>query len=157
VLYSTKWVKLGYSTASHNPTQPHRNNQHGPLQPYPPAALPSLSPWVEQRHHKILVPPLPYTICRPRAVGLVLAVIGFLAWGGKVRGIKKKRDGSALALGGHRFKCINNKQMADGVNIRGCVGEEARLGWNVWGGRRPVIWRVELINKKIERWADPWP
>jgi hypothetical protein len=38
--------------------------------------------------------------------------------------------------------------MADGVNIRGCIGEEARLGQNVWGGRLPIIWGVELIDKK---------
>jgi hypothetical protein len=49
----------------------------------------ALSPWVNQRHQQIMVPPLPDTIRRPRAVGLVLAVVGLLAWGGKMRGIKK--------------------------------------------------------------------
>jgi hypothetical protein len=38
--------------------------------------------------------------------------------------------------------------MADGVNVRGCVGEEARLGQNMWGGRLPVIWGVKLIDEK---------
>jgi hypothetical protein len=47
--------------------------------------------------------------------------------------------------------------MRDGDEVRGCVGEEARLGRNVWGGRLPIIKGVELIDKKIERWADPWP
>ncbi len=47
--------------------------------------------------------------------------------------------------------------MADGVDVRGCIGEEARLGQNMWGGWLPVVWGVELINKQIERWADPWP
>ena len=47
--------------------------------------------------------------------------------------------------------------MEDGVDVKGCVGEEARLGWNVWGGRLPVVWWVEIIDEKIERWADPWP
>ena len=65
------------------------NNQHEPQPPYPPAALPSLSPWVEQWHHQIMAPPLPETIRRPRAVWLALAVVGLLAWGGKMRGIKK--------------------------------------------------------------------
>jgi hypothetical protein len=46
--------------------------------------------------------------------------------------------------------------MADSFNVTGCVGEEARLGRNVWGGRLPVVWGAELIHKKIERWADPW-
>jgi hypothetical protein len=86
-MYSTKWVKLGYSTASHNPTQPQHNNQHEPPPPYPPAALPSLSPWVEQQHHQIMSPPLPYTIRKPGADGLVLAVVGLHAWGGEMRGI----------------------------------------------------------------------
>ena len=62
-----------------------------------------------------------------------------------------------MALGGRRFKCLNNNQMGDGEDVRLCVGEEARLGRNVWGGRLPVIWGVELIDKKIDRWADPWP
>ena len=61
---------------------------------------------------------------------------------------KIERGGSALALGGRRFKCLNNNQMGDGNDVRGCVGEEARLGWNVWGGRLPVVWGVELIDKK---------
>ena len=62
-----------------------------------------------------------------------------------------------MALGGRRFKCLNNNQMGDSDDVRGCVGEEARLGRNVWGGRLPVVWGVELIDKKIDRWADPWP
>ena len=61
-----------------------------------------------------------------------------------------------MALGGRRFIFINNNQMADGVDIKWCVGEEARLGRDVWGGRLPVVWGVKLSDKKIERWADPW-
>ena len=83
VLYSTKWVK---SMRAQHKTH---NNQHEPLPPYPPAALPSLFPWVEQWHHQIMAPPLPDTIRRRRAVGLALAVVGLLAWGGKMRGIEK--------------------------------------------------------------------
>ena len=52
-----------------------------------------------------------------------------------------------MALGGRRFKCLNNNQMGDSDDVRGCVGEEARLGRNVWGGRLPVVWGVELIDK----------
>ena len=51
-------------------------------------------------------------------------------------------------LGCHRFKCLNNNQMGDGEDVRGCVGEEARLDRNVWGGRLPVVWGVKLIDKK---------
>ncbi len=38
--------------------------------------------------------------------------------------------------------------MEDGVIVKGCAGEEARLGRNVWGGRLPVIWGGIIINKK---------
>ncbi len=62
-----------------------------------------------------------------------------------------------MALGGCHFININNNQMEDGVDVRECVGEEVRPGQNVWGGRLPVIWGGILINKKIERWEDPWP
>ncbi len=56
--------------------------------PYPPVALPPLSPWVEQWHHQIMVPLLPNAMRRPQAVGVALAVVGLLAWGGKIRGIE---------------------------------------------------------------------
>ncbi len=65
--------------------------------------------------------------------------------------------GGCLALGGRRFININNNQMEDSVDIRECVGEEVRPGWNVWGGRLPIIWGGILIDKKIERWEDPLP
>ncbi len=56
--------------------------------PYPLAALPPLSPWVEQWCHQIMVPPLPNAMCRLRAIGVALAVVGLLGWGSKIRGIK---------------------------------------------------------------------
>jgi hypothetical protein len=55
----------------------------------PQVALPSLSPWVEQRRHQTMAPPLPNAICRPQAIRIALTVVGLVAWGGKVRGIKK--------------------------------------------------------------------
>ncbi len=45
--------------------------------------------------------------------------------------------------------------MADGVRVRGYVGEEARLGRNVWGGRLSVVWGVELIDKKNKEMGKP--
>jgi hypothetical protein len=87
VLYSTKWVKSTRAQHKHNHTTHY--NQHELQPPYPPAALPSLSPWVEQWHHQIMASPLPDTIRRRRAVGLALAVVGLLAWGGEMRGIEK--------------------------------------------------------------------
>ncbi len=45
--------------------------------------------------------------------------------------------------------------MEDGVDIRGCVGEEARLGQNVWGGRLPIVWGGIFIDKKNSEMGGP--
>ncbi len=66
-----------------------------------------------------------------------------------------ERRGGALALGGRRFININNNQMEDGVDVRGCIGEEARPGRNVWGGCLPVAWGGILINKKNREMGGP--
>ncbi len=68
----------------------------------------------------------------------------------------KRERGGALALGGLRFININNNQMEDGVDVKGCVGEEAWLGWNVWGGRLPVIWGGILIDKNNREMGGPF-
>ncbi len=41
-----------------------------------------------------------------------------------------------------------NNQPIFGFDVRECIGEEARPGRNVWGGRLPVVWCDELIDKK---------
>jgi hypothetical protein len=61
-----------------------------------------------------------------------------------------------LALGGHRFIKINNNQMEDGVDMKGCIGEEVRPGWNVWGGWLPVFWGGILIDKKKRKMGGPF-
>jgi hypothetical protein len=61
-----------------------------------------------------------------------------------------------LALGGRRFIKINNNQMEDGVDMKRCIGEEARPGRNVWGGRLPVIWGGILIDKKKREMGGPF-
>jgi hypothetical protein len=61
-----------------------------------------------------------------------------------------------LALGSCRFININNNQMEDGVNIRGRIGEEARPGRNVWGGRLPVIWGGIFIDEKNREMGGPF-
>ncbi len=40
--------------------------------------------------------------------------------------------------------------MEDGLDMKGCVGEEARPGRNVWGGWLPVFWGGILIDKNRE-------
>jgi hypothetical protein len=47
--------------------------------------------------------------------------------------------------------------MEEDVEVRGCVGEEARLGLSMWGGWLPIVWGGIIIDKKIERWGDPLP
>ncbi len=61
-----------------------------------------------------------------------------------------------MALGGRRFIKINNNQMEDGVDMKGCFGEEARPGRNVWGGWSPVIWGGILIDKKNREMGGPF-
>jgi hypothetical protein len=61
-----------------------------------------------------------------------------------------------LALGGCHFININNNQMEDGVDIKGCVGEEARPGRNMWGGQLLVIWGGILIDKKNKEMGGPF-
>ncbi len=45
--------------------------------------------------------------------------------------------------------------MEDGVNIRGCIGEEVRPGWNMWGGQLSVVWGGILINKNNREMGGP--
>jgi hypothetical protein len=45
--------------------------------------------------------------------------------------------------------------MEDGDDVKGCVGEEARLGRNMWGGRLPVVWGVEKIDEKNREMGGP--
>ncbi len=46
--------------------------------------------------------------------------------------------------------------MEDGVDMKGCVGEVARPGRNVWGGRLPVIWGGILIDEKNREIGGPF-
>ncbi len=69
--------------------------------------------------------------------------------------MNNRERGGALALGGRHFININNNQMEDGVDIRGCIGEEARPGRNVWGGWLPIVWGGILINEKYSKMGGP--
>jgi hypothetical protein len=46
--------------------------------------------------------------------------------------------------------------MEDGVDMKGCVGEEARPGRNVWRGWLPVFWGGILINEKNREMGGPF-
>jgi hypothetical protein len=59
-----------------------------------------------------------------------------------------------LALG-CRFININNNQMEDGIDFRGCVGEEARPDRNMWGGRLPIVWGWDINRQKNSKMGGP--
>jgi hypothetical protein len=44
------------------------------------------------------------------------------------------------------MKC--NNQLKSGVSGGGDIIEEMQLGWNMWGGRRTIVWGSKLSNKK---------
>jgi hypothetical protein len=110
----------------------HTQHTHDePLPPYPKWLCPP-SPWVGQLCPKIGAPPLPIAMWRPRAIGVVLAVVGLLVWGVLVTAINIYRERGALAL--------NNNQTEDGFDVGRGFGEGARQGRNVWGGQLPFVW-----------------
>jgi hypothetical protein len=123
-------VRVLYRKPQPNTTT--HNNQHEPQPPYPPVALPSLSPWAEQSCPQIVLPLLPHECAQVTSRQASARCCWFARMGGQNgRHQKIERGGSALALGGCRFKCLNNNQMGDGDDVRGCVGEEARLAERV--------------------------
>ncbi len=54
------------------------------------------------------------------------------------------------ALGGHLLVGQHNNQPKVGVRSRRDIGEGARPGWNVWGGRHTIVWGSKLSNNKIK-------
>ena len=57
-----------------------------------------LPPWVDQRRPQPLAPIISTVARRPRAVGVALAVVGLLVWGGLVTFFEKQRGGRGLGL-----------------------------------------------------------
>jgi hypothetical protein len=58
----------------------------------------SLPPWLGQRHHQLMVPPLPIGLRKARAIGLGSAAVGSLVWGANASPIKKQRGRRGLVL-----------------------------------------------------------
>ena len=57
-----------------------------------------------------------------------------------------------MALGGRQSMWGYNNQPTVSFDVSRCVGEEARLDQNMWGGHQlPIVLGDELINEKIER------
>jgi hypothetical protein len=87
----------------------------------PAAALPSsgfgpLPPWVGQQCPQPLAPIISTVIQRPLAVGVALAVVGLLVWGGLVTLIEKLREGGRHGLRWPPF--YQNKQQSNGGRLR---------------------------------------
>ncbi len=87
--------------------------------------------------------------------GLCLLSLVCLLGEAKYEASNNRKRGGALALGGRHFININNSQMENSVNIRGCVGEEATPGWTMLGGRLPIVWGGISINKKNREMGGP--
>jgi hypothetical protein len=58
----------------------------------------SLPPWLGQRHHQLMVPPLPIGLRKAHAIGLGSAAVGSLVWGANASPIKKQRGRRGLVL-----------------------------------------------------------
>jgi hypothetical protein len=57
----------------------------------------------------------------------------------------RERD-VTLVLGGYLFVAQHNNQLKVGVCGRRDIGEGARTGRNVWGGRHTIVWGGKLSN-----------
>ncbi len=85
-----KLGKLRYLTArqdTKNTTTHTTTNMSG-------AALPTsgfgpLPPWVGQRHHQLMAPPLPMGPCKAHTIGLGGTAVGILVWGVATKPIKR--------------------------------------------------------------------
>ena len=144
--------KMGKVRVLYRKPQPNtttHNNQHEPQPPYPPAALPSLSPWAEQSCPQIILQLLPNK-CAQVASRQARARCHWFArlGGGKMRGIKKRERGVCLGLRWPPFQMFKQQSNGWWVDVRGCVGEEVRLGWNVWGGRLPLCLGGRINRQK---------
>ncbi len=85
-----------------------------------------------------------------------------VAWGIKMRPIKKREGEGALAFDGHRLNNKYNNQPKVGIRGGGDIREGTRWWWNVWGGRYPIVLGGKsgdkIIKKKLIRcglWGQP--
>ena len=93
----------------------HTHTHDEPLRPYPERLCP-LSPWVGQLCQQNMAPPLPIAMWRRRAIGVALAVVGLLVWGGLVTKIEIERGGGRHGLKWPPF--YQNKQQSNGGRRR---------------------------------------
>jgi hypothetical protein len=65
----------------------------------PSTGFSSLPPWVGQRHHQIMAPPLPIGLRKAHVIGLGGTTVGSLVWGTNASLIKNREEDGAMALG----------------------------------------------------------
>ena len=64
---------------------------------------------------------------------------------------KNREEYGALALGGHRLDVKRNNQPIVGVSSEGIIIEETWLRWNMWGGRRIIVWGWQIERQKKKK------
>ena len=92
------------------------NDQHEPPLPYPQRLRP-LPPWVDQRCHQRMAPPLPMVACTALGTRFGGTMVGLFALAATCHHIKKLSDTpvSGLSLGGcHLIKKHNNQPTIGG-------------------------------------------
>ncbi len=147
-----KWVKYSAlpQATTQNTTTTH-NNQHEPPPPYPSAAL-ALS-----LHGNILHGPKSW-YCRSlwvhwlrNASGALSPLFHPLFRAPKCNPSKNRERDGVSALGGHLLVIQHNNQPKVSFYGRRDIGEGARPGRNVWGGRRTIVRGGKLSNNKKKK------
>jgi hypothetical protein len=127
------------------------NNQNEPPPPYPPAALPSLSIGraVAPPNFGALTPQGSTASARWRGLRLpwLVPLLGAL----KCNPSKNRERDRVSALGGRRLDVKCNNQPKYGVNGEKIIIEETGLWWNMWGGRRIIVWGWQIEWRNIKK------
>jgi hypothetical protein len=85
-----------------------------------------------------------------RGLGCTLVAVCSFVWDSKTQHIKIRERDVTSALGGHLLVGQHNNQPKVGVLGRRDIGEGARPGRNMWGGRRTIVWGGKLRDEKIK-------
>jgi hypothetical protein len=77
------------------------------------------------------------SIKRAQAFEFTLAGVRSLVWGSKQNTAKNRDRGMVMTLDGHHSIEGHNNQLENSGGGGGGIGEEARLGKNLWGVAKP--------------------
>jgi hypothetical protein len=149
--------KIEYSTTSTTQNTTTHNKQHEPPPPYSSVAL-ALSLHGQAIGATNLWRRISlWSHSRGTWSGLAAQWLVRLSGGRNETTSKNREKHGASALGGHHLIGRHNNQI--GVGNRGSrdVGEEAPLGWSVWGDVSASIWVAIRTMKKKKKFNTPWP